>query len=203
MEHFISDEHIGHANIIRYVNRPFTSVDEMTSELRRRHNLAVNPKDHTWHLGDLFWNSFGEGPAIAYMNSLNGEHSVILGNHDELLEESAALRRCFREVIGSKDRPGMAVIPVPGFKKQKLVMSHYAQRVWLDSHKGSWHIYGHSHAEISELGKSFDVGVDSKFMAFAPLSMNELIVEMSKREQAHKIVQPWPGKEQDDRNNQR
>lgn len=194
---FTSDEHIGHENIIRYVNRPYRDTDEEMRDFIHRHNAKVRVDDHTWHLGDLFWRTFGAGPSIAYMRALNGTHSVVLGNHDELLEECPELRACFVEVIGSKMRPGSAAIHVPQMKKQKLILSHYAQRIWLDSHKGSWHLYGHSHAEAAEHGLSFDVGVDNPVCNFAPLSMDEVIVEMSKRKSSHVIVKIWPGKEVD------
>jgi calcineurin-like phosphoesterase family protein len=35
---FTADEHYGHANIIKYCNRPFTSVDEVDAEIIQRHN---------------------------------------------------------------------------------------------------------------------------------------------------------------------
>lgn len=198
-EFFISDEHYGHRNIIRYVNRPFTDIDEMTKVLIRRHNAKVGPNDHTWHGGDMFCNTFGVGPALAVLQALNGTHSIVLGNHDELIEENAILQAAFVEVVGSKMRPGAVVIPVQNYKKQRLILSHYAYRVWLDSHKGAWHLYGHSHAQIAEHGKSFDIGVDNiEVSNFAPVSMDEIVVEMSRRESAHKIVNVWPTKEQFD-----
>ncbi len=42
---FTVDEHHGHANIIKYCNRPFTSVDEMDAEIIQRHNEMVGSKD--------------------------------------------------------------------------------------------------------------------------------------------------------------
>jgi calcineurin-like phosphoesterase family protein len=193
---FTSDEHIGHENIIRYVNRPFKTTDEVVKALINNHNSKVSPEDHTWHLGDMFWRTYGVGPALAYLAALNGTHSVIIGNHDELIEENEILRFAFKEVVGSKNRPGMAVLPVPNIKKQKLVLCHYAGRFWLDSHKGAWHLYGHSHGEAAEHGKSFDIGVDGP-ANFFPLSFEEIAREMQRRESVHGIPanKVWPGKE--------
>jgi len=35
---FTADEHYGHANIIRYCDRPFASVEEMDAEIIQRNN---------------------------------------------------------------------------------------------------------------------------------------------------------------------
>ena len=50
---FTADEHYGHANIIKYCGRPFTSADEMDAEIIRRHNEMVGPKDVVVHAGDF------------------------------------------------------------------------------------------------------------------------------------------------------
>ena len=42
---FTADEHYRHLNIIKYCNRPFTSVDEMDAEIIQRHNEMVGRKD--------------------------------------------------------------------------------------------------------------------------------------------------------------
>jgi len=85
-----SDTHFGHFNIIRYTNRPFTSLEEMDKELIRRWNSRVKPQDTVIHLGDFcFKNSPGgkEGEGTTnksshYRDMLNGEIIVLRGNHD-------------------------------------------------------------------------------------------------------------------------
>lgn len=48
-----SDLHLGHANIIRYCDRPFADVREMNDELIRRWNETVSSDDEVWVLGDV------------------------------------------------------------------------------------------------------------------------------------------------------
>jgi calcineurin-like phosphoesterase family protein len=45
-------------------------------------------------------------------------------------------------------------------------------RVWDQSHHGSWHLYGHSHGKLPDLGLSTDVGVDGH--NFQPWSFEEV-----------------------------
>ena len=47
---FTSDHHFGHANIIKFCNRPFKDVQEMNETLIERWNKKVKPKDHVYHL---------------------------------------------------------------------------------------------------------------------------------------------------------
>ncbi len=72
-----SDTHFGHANIIKYCNRPFADVDEMNRELVRRWNETVSADDWVYHLGDFAF--YNHGPIL---DQLNGHKFLIAGNHD-------------------------------------------------------------------------------------------------------------------------
>lgn len=58
MNWIISDTHFGHANIIKYCNRPFTNVTTMNATLIRNWKALVKNDDTIWHLGDVFEVSF-------------------------------------------------------------------------------------------------------------------------------------------------
>ncbi len=47
--------------------------------------------------------------------------------------------------------------------KQKIVLCHYAMRVWPHHAQGAWQLYGHSHGNLPDepLSLSLDVGVDT------------------------------------------
>lgn len=80
MDYFTSDTHFNHANIIKYCNRPFSSVDEMNMALVGRWNEVVKPTDRVFHLGDFAMGKHAD--AVIWFASLNGEKHLISGNHD-------------------------------------------------------------------------------------------------------------------------
>jgi calcineurin-like phosphoesterase family protein len=80
MRWFTSDTHFGHANIIKYCNRPFASVAIMDAVIRDNWNSLVNKEDTVYHLGDV---SFMAPDRTTHMlNNLNGHKTLIIGNHD-------------------------------------------------------------------------------------------------------------------------
>lgn len=82
---------------------------------------------------------------------------------------------------------------------QRIVLCHYAMRVWDQSHYGTWHLHGHSHGTLPDIKEmlSCDVGVDC--WNFTPVSMEQLNAHMAK-----KIWKPVDhhGNKKDDENNQ-
>ena len=75
-----SDQHFGHANIIRYCHRPFRDVPAMNEGLIERWNATVGPDDEVWVLGDV---AMGEiERSLACVRRLNGRKVLVTGNHD-------------------------------------------------------------------------------------------------------------------------
>jgi len=79
--YFISDLHLGHANIIKYCNRPFKDVEEMTNKIINNWNAIVQPDDLVYHLGDFCLG--GKEKITNYTARLSGRKFAILGNHDK------------------------------------------------------------------------------------------------------------------------
>lgn len=50
---FTSDHHFGHANIIKYTERPFNSVGHMNASMIGSWNGVVAPDDTVYYLGDF------------------------------------------------------------------------------------------------------------------------------------------------------
>jgi calcineurin-like phosphoesterase family protein len=174
---FTSDEHYGHENIIKFCNRPFKDTTETRETLISNHNKLVKPGDRVYHLGDMFWRTLSENECIAILSRLNGQHFYILGNHEEAIKKYRNLRSMFQWV---KETENLKIFGYPN-----VWLSHYAHRVWNGSHKGSYHLYGHSHAVLPEDGSlSFDAGVDAQ--NFYPISLDEVHSKMQKKLEVYK-----------------
>ena len=81
----IADTHFGHANIIRYCNRPFTSTEEMDKVIIQNWNKVVSNKDIVIHLGDVGMG--GKDYIKNIISQLNGKKILIKGNHDNYSDE--------------------------------------------------------------------------------------------------------------------
>lgn len=169
---FIGDTHFGHANIIRYCNRPFETKEEHDDALVKNWNSNVAPNDHVYHLGDV---GFGS-PQYLYsvLQKLRGKIYLIKGNHDgPALREPACQRFQFVKDVH------FLTTQFQG-KKIQIFLSHYAHRTWNHSNHGSYHLFGHSHGNMPPFGRSFDVGVDC--WNFAPVSLETIVQKMEERE---------------------
>lgn len=178
---FTSDTHFGHANIIKYCNRPFKSMEQMDDEMIRRWNSKVSKEDRVFHLGDF---AFHKPERIRdIVKNLNGTIFVVPGNHDKPLFK--ALDK-YNDLVTSLK----ITIVDPLYSKTfttddqevKIIMCHYAMKVWDQSHFGSFHLYGHSHGTLAENpnSRSMDVGVDTN--NFYPWELDEIMVKMYRKE---------------------
>lgn len=172
---FTADEHIGHKNIIKYSKRPYFDLTEMEVMLQVQHNSRVREDDDVYHVGDMFWRTYGVENAINYVRHLNGRHWYVLGNHEELMLESEELRKCFSGVYVRHE------IYPEGAPKHGIVLDHYAGRVWHDSDKGNWQLYGHTHNVLPEIDPllAMDVGVDAN--DYRPVSLDEVKSRMEEK----------------------
>jgi calcineurin-like phosphoesterase family protein len=154
---FISDTHFSHRNIIKYENRPFSSVENMNEQMIKRWNNAIEKNDDVYILGDFAFVKTEEQLA-KIVNKLNGNIHLIRGNHDYYSDKYWA-KKYFTSISNYKE------IKIDGFT---ICMFHYPIAVWNKKHHGSIHLYGHVHSNkdghhplILELGKNaINVGVD-------------------------------------------
>jgi calcineurin-like phosphoesterase family protein len=124
---------------------------------------------------------------------------LILGNHDHHIENNRILPNVYEsdalisKFCDGKPNPAAFQLKIKAqelfssvqhykeitIEKQKIILCHYAMRVWNHSHKGSWMLYGHSHGTLDEMTpeianptwigdqyyiknyKTMDVGVDT------------------------------------------
>jgi calcineurin-like phosphoesterase family protein len=79
--YLISDHHFGHSNIIKYCDRPFTSVGEMDNAMLDHYYETVGPDDVLIHLGDVAMDMQDGRETIERFDQLDGD-LLVRGNHD-------------------------------------------------------------------------------------------------------------------------
>lgn len=178
---FTSDTHFGHANVIKYSNRPYTSVQDMNEAMVKSWNETVKDEDTVWHLGDVAFMPVAD--LIVLLKRLKGHKNLVLGNHDKNIQKKI------------KDFLGPGLFETIQFYKEikldatKVVLLHYGMRVWNCSHHGAIQLHGHSHGSLPPHGKSVDVGVDSPYVlgrpTYRPLDWTEVKSWADKQEIAN------------------
>jgi calcineurin-like phosphoesterase family protein len=157
---FTADLHLGHARVLEYSHRPFRTVEEMDEALVANWNAVVQPNDTVYLLGDVSFHR--PEKTLSLLSRLQGSIGLVLGNHDKKLKPEALRRFTFvKDLYTVKVEDPEVVGRSSGI--QRIVLCHYALRVWQASHYGAWSLYGHSHGSLSDdpHAKAFDVGVDS------------------------------------------
>jgi calcineurin-like phosphoesterase family protein len=159
---FTADTHFGHDNIIKFCNRPFRDGNHMDEVLMEQWNKAVDEDQVVFHLGDFSFKGRRNIPTL--LERLNGSIVLIQGNHDRP-----------KDLKHFKNVHDLAEVEIEG---QRIIMCHYAMKVWNHSFRGSWMLHGHSHGTLDEDWdrKITDVGVDS--WGYRPISYHQIKVEM-------------------------
>lgn len=164
MKHWIiSDLHFDHYNIIKYCNRPFSSVEEMNETLIHNINKTVAPSDVLYLLGDL---TFNHKKFKFWLEEINCQNKIFIkGNHDpKNMDQYLPIKglKSFHEYFELS------------LDKKRIVMCHYPIASWNGQHHGSYMFYGHVHGNFKMPNtNSLDVGVDS--IGFTPIEIREAI----------------------------
>lgn len=182
MNFYISDTHFSHVSCLAFDNRPFKTVEEMDSEMIRRWNAVVRNDDHVYILGDFHWGK--EPDWIKVLEQLNGQKTLIRGNHDIDPQKS---RRYFADVKDYK------VIDDNG---RKIVLSHYPIVCYRNHFYGWYHLYGHVHTSFefnmmehdrylmeqlySEPCEMYNVGCMLPYMDYTPRTFDQIIAGYNK-----------------------
>jgi calcineurin-like phosphoesterase family protein len=193
--------HFGHGNIIKYSKRleccnehekyvilkgtpqefaalrlTNESISRMNELLIERWNAKVPPDGTVYHLGDFAFRGDVE-EARRICSRLNGKIYLVLGNHDQIANQLRSRFEWTKDYFELKVKDDEAKGGL-----QKIVLMHYAMKVWNGSHRDSWHLFGHSHGSLLDdpCSRSFDVGVDCH--GLAPLSYREVKRIISKKD---------------------
>ncbi len=169
-EFVTSDNHWGHANVIKYSKRPFSDVYEMNESMIDAWNKKVPKGAVVYHLGDFAF--MKPKKIVNLIRRLNGSIRLVKGNHDKGVL-NPEVKKCFawiKDYYESKTDDGT-----------KVVMCHYPFMTWNKSHHGSWNLHGHCHGSLkAPPTKRMDVGVDTT-SDYAPYSFSEVKAFMDSR----------------------
>jgi calcineurin-like phosphoesterase family protein len=167
-----SIRYLGHANIIRYCNRPFKDVDEMNETIIKNFNEVVREDDVVYHNGDFCFKNTpggkaGEGvvgvKAYDYIKRLNGRWVFLKGNHDKNNSLKTKLKSCVIE-----------------FANKSMYMTHKPQDANPDF---EINLVGHVHdvwliKRLNEKSVMYNVGVDVH--NFRPVPLDKVITDINR-----------------------
>lgn len=175
MIYITSDQHFGHANIIKYCDRPFDSVQQMDEAMIACWNEVVRPDDTVYVVGDF--TLANQEAALKYRKRLVGHKVFMPGSHDRWIHDAGKPK----QLTGTpfSEWTGYWIEEIK-HKGHYITLCHYSMRSWPRSFHGSLHCYGHSHGRLPPHGRSMDIGVDMNH--FYPYSLDEIVSRLTKQE---------------------
>lgn len=185
MIYFTSDPHYYHINVIKYCNRPFSSVEEMNEMMIKYWNDTVTPEDTVYCLGDF---SMAFRPVEVFTKRLNGTKYLVPGNHDfchsyHKKSRSADKRKEWTQkyvdngwiVLPEQttlDIPGVATVNMCHHPYELTHASDDKYKDWRPHNDGRWLLCGHVHQNWKVVDRMINVGVD--VWDFKPVSVEEI-----------------------------
>jgi calcineurin-like phosphoesterase family protein len=167
---FTSDHHFSHNNIIRYCQRPFSSVEEMDQEMIHRWNETVAPEDTVYYLGDF---SLSLKPVESVTPLLHGKKLLIMGNHDVCHPFNKKRAARGREVYFKSGFESLELESSIEIAGRTVLLHHlpYLNPSVTDKYgstydpyrpkdKGQWLLCGHVHQNWLQQERMINVGVD-------------------------------------------
>lgn len=155
-----ADHHFGHRNIIKYCNRPFSSVEEMNHIMVEMWNAQIKDDHLVVHLGDVTLGNAGHVGHI--LDKLRGKKILTRGNHDQ---ESICQHPSW---LGVRDALKF------NYNGRAVHMRHYPFKPEEMQDKTAVYLHGHCHGNMGIYhDRQMDVGVDC--WNFSPLSLDYAI----------------------------
>ena len=163
MHWFTSDTHVGHRQILEYDKRPFSTITEHDKVIAERCRPSSEFKyNELWMLGDVAFKIQDLKLLLERIRPHWNKIHLIRGNHDD----KVAWRH--RDLFDSANE----ALYIRVDTDTKVYVSHYAHRVWRNSHHGAYHVHGHSHGQLPEYGRSIDAHVGDH--DWSPISMDRI-----------------------------
>ena len=184
MNFYISDLHLGHANVIKFDNRPFKNLEEMHNTIITNWNNTVTNEDTVYILGDFCWGVDSAWPQ--YLEQLKGKKVLIQGNHD-IKNPSKQIKKYFLDIKPYKEITD---------KGRRVIMCHYPMPMYRGAYnKDIYMLYGHVHTTREEdfmqalkmqlkktyskngdnLAQFYNVGCMMPWINYTPRTLDEIL----------------------------
>lgn len=194
MNYYISDMHFFHKNVTKegnnFDNRPFNSLAEMHEYMKGKWNNKITNGDTVYILGDIAMRGTNE-ELIALVAQLKGRKILIKGNHDDVSD--IRYKNIFEEIYDYKE-----ITDYADTDAYKLVLSHYPILMWNGQHRGTIHLYGHTHntyenefyqeclrklnmemlmrsEKCYDIARAYNVGCMMPYMNYEPRTLKEIL----------------------------
>lgn len=166
-----SDQHFGHANILKYADRPFDDVTHMREELVAKWNRVVTPRDEVWVLGDFALGNLDK--SLKVVKRLNGTKILVPGNHDKCWNghkhwekhEHLYLKAGFDRIVQGPTETHIMGRSVQVGHFPYVGDSRFENpdrfREFRPVDDGRWLLCGHVHTAWRIRGRQINVGVDA------------------------------------------
>jgi calcineurin-like phosphoesterase family protein len=164
-----SDPHFGHENVIKYEDRPFSSVEEMDKTLIVNWNNVVrdSKRDKVWCLGDIGFR-YSKEMMTELLKKLNGRKYLIMGNHDRA-----------HSVKWWKDVGFEFVSEWPIIYRSFYILSH--EPVYLNKSMPFKNLHGHTHGIKMDYEGYVNVCVEHT--GYKPVDIETLIIKEEVQEE--------------------
>mgnify|MGYP000510535724 CR=1 FL=1 len=178
MKFYFADMHLGHANALKFDNRPFKSLEEQDKVILDNINRTVARGNDLYFIGDAFW--YSPDKVCKMLDEIECKNIfLVTGNHDRWIKNP----ECRKKLSGVYD---LKRITDNG---RIVILCHYPLAVWDQSHRGSYHVYGHVHRNLAEDGmtdtheilnhpelkNAYNVGCMLPWMDYTPKTLDQII----------------------------
>ena len=204
-----ADLHYNHKNLVKGCSewknkdacRNFETLEKHNETIVNNINKYVKENDIFYILGDFAMG--GRDSVWIFRKKIKCKNIIFIeGNHDNAIHRNVILKTDEGFINAKNLFSQCHQVLEKKIHGKNFFMSHYSHRTWHKAHRGSIHLYGHSHGSLYEYGKGIgafisptgeveysdtelykcmDVGIDTH-PEFRPYHINEILKIMEKRQ---------------------
>lgn len=163
--YFTSDLHLGHDGIMKFGQRKHDNTEDMAISIVEAWNAKVRKhSDIVYILGDVCFKM----AHLRWLNYLNGELRLVLGNHD-CFDYNVYRKRFSKVYHFHQAYKGMVLTHVP------IHPNELEYRNW------RWNVHGHIHDPAKNIDDPRYFNVNMDVIGYAPISLEEIREQLNAR----------------------